>query len=487
MKRILTLALSLPALAASAQTLTNDGSTITVQSGATLYVAGSVQNKAGSTIANDGTVQLTGDLTNAATAGSLSGAGTLRFSGTTDQTLTSPAGTSLTTLEVANTGSAGSNRLLVPADLTVATQLTLTSGLVRTAPAAVITLPNSATLTGEAAGRYVQGNLRAVRNAVSGTTAVAFPNSASINPNGQNLGTVTITRTAGLQTAGVSYGRNLAGTNRGIDRVWTVAATGTQPATGTPATVALNWLADDDNGFALGTNAQLWRAASAAGPWGKQGAASSAASRNFVADVTQLGTLTISNISAPLPVELVRFTAEPLGDDALLQWATASEKNNDHFDVEASADGLNFRRIATVAGHGTTTQASEYQLTDKAIAHYAADPVYYRLRQVDTDGNTSYSPVRQVRVATPLGFAAEAWPQPFGADGTTITVRTATAGPATVLIHDALGRIVLRRSLDLTAGTTALPLTEMAPLATGVYVLRLSQGSQHAQLKLVRE
>ncbi|MBO2009710.1 T9SS type A sorting domain-containing protein [Hymenobacter negativus] len=486
MKRLLTLALSLPALAATAQTLTNDGAAITVQSGATLYVAGGIQNKTGSTIANDGTVELTGDFTNAAAASSLSGAGKLRFSGSTDQTLTSPTGTSLAGLEVANTGSTGSNRVLVPADLNVTNQLTLTTGMVRTTPAAVITLPAGATLTGEATGRYVQGNLRAVAP-VSGNTAVVFPNSATINANGTNLGTVTVTRTAGMLTAGVSYGQNLAGTTKGIDRVWTVAASGTQPSNATPATVAFSWLADNDNGFATGTNAQLWRSTSAAGPWGKMGPAGSAATRSFSANVTLLGALTISNISAPLPVELVSFTAEPQGADALLRWTTASEKNNDHFEVEASADGKNFRLIGIVAGHGTTTQASEYQLTDKAIAHYAADPVYYRLRQVDADGTASYSPVRQVRVTTPMGFAAESWPQPFGAEGTNLTLRTATAGPATVVVRDALGRLILSRTLDLSAGTTALSLAELGPLSSGVYMLRLSQGTQHAQLKLVRE
>ncbi|MDO7854743.1 glycine-rich protein [Hymenobacter sp. CA1UV-4] len=313
------------------------------------------------------------------------------------------------TLVLNNTGATGQRTLNLPTDLTIGTALQLQSGLVRTAPTATITLPDGATLSGEASGQYVQGNLRAVRNAVSGTAAVAFPNSATLNPNGLSLGTVTVTRTAGLQTAGLSYGQNLAGTNKGIDRVWTVAATGTQPVTGTAVNVTFSWLADDDNGFALGTNAQLWRAASAAGPWAREGVPASAASRSFAADVTQFGALTLSNINAPLPVELTRFTAEPQGDDALLQWATASEKNNDHFEVEASADGHAFRRIGTVAGHGTSTQPQQYQLVDKAIARYAADPVYYRLRQVDVDGTVSYSPVRQVRVAAPCARCA--WPR----------------------------------------------------------------------------
>ncbi|MFD2718237.1 T9SS type A sorting domain-containing protein [Hymenobacter monticola] len=484
MRPILTLALALPALAATAQTLTSDGATITVQSGATLYVAGGLKNNSGSNLTNEGTVQLTGDLLNAA---SLSGTGLLRFSGSADQTLTTAAGTSLGRLEAANTGSAGSNRVLVANDLTVTNQLTLTSGLVRTAPAATITLPDGASLSPETTGKYVQGNLRAVRTAVSGSAAVIFPNSATLTPNGLNLGTVTMTRTAGLQTADLSYGQNLGGAPKGIDRVWTVAATGAQPTDGNPVNVALSWLPEDDNGFALGSNAQLWRAGSAAGPWARQGAPGSAASRSFAADVTQLGALTISNISAPLPVELTRFTAEPQVADALLRWTTASEKNNDHFDVEASADGQSFRRIATVTGHGSTTQPQNYQLVDKAIARYAADPVYYRLRQVDTDGTASYSPVRQVRVTAPMSFAAEAWPQPFGAAGTTLTLRTATAGPATLVLHDATGRLVLSRTLGLNAGTTDLPMAELGPLATGVYVLRLSQGAQHAQLKLVRE
>ncbi|WP_190922908.1 T9SS type A sorting domain-containing protein [Hymenobacter armeniacus] len=478
--------LLLVSAAGNAQTLTNDGATLTVQSGATLYVSGGLLHKAGSALANDGTVQLTGDFTNTAPAASLSGAGLLRFSGAQDQTLTSPAGTALANLEVANTGAAGANRLLLPADLSVTGQLALTAGLLRTAPAATLTLPDGATLLGEQTGRYVQGNLRAVRAAVSGTAPVAFSNGVTLTPNGQSLGTVTVTRTAGLQTAGLSFGQNLAGTNKGIDRVWTVAATGTPTAA---VTASFSWLPDDDNGFVPGTSAQLWRAASAAGPWSKEGAPGSAATRSFAADVTEFGAFTVSNVSAPLPVELARFTAEPLGDDALLRWTTASEKNNDHFEVEASADGRAFRRIGTVAGHGSTTQPVDYQFTDKAIARYAADPVYYRLRQVDKDGTASYSPVRQVRVAAPLGLSAEAWPQPFGPGGTTLTLtlRTASAGPAALIVHDALGRLVLSRTLSLLAGSTELPLAELGPLATGVYVLRLNQGAQHAQLKLVRE
>ena len=395
MKSILTLALLLPALAASAQTplpLTNGGTTLSVGTGSILYVSGAVLNKTGGTLTNAGTLHLRGDLTN---QGTLTSAGTLLFGGTANQTFTPGTTATVATLVQNNTGATGQNILALPADLSVSTTLTLTSGLVRTAAAATLTLGATATLTGEASGRYVQGNLRTSRP-VAGSTPVVFPNSISLDPKGQNLGTVTVTRTAGLKTANLSYGQSVSGTNKGIDRVWTVAATGTPPSAATPVSATFSWLTDDDNGFNPAIGAELWRAATAAGPWARMGAASSAATRTFAADVTQFGALTVSNVSAPLPVEQARF---------------------------AAAQGL----------------------------------------------------------------AVDAWPRPFGAAGCMVALRPAAPGPATLVVTDALGRPVLSRDLNLPAGSTALSLPELGALATGVYVLRVQQGTAQAVVKLVRE
>ena len=81
----------------------------------------------------------------------------------------------------------------------------------RTAATSAVILPTGAPIvTGEAAGRYVQGNLRVTKPAVSGTTPVSFGNSAIINPQGNALGTVTVNRAAGLHVADVTYGQNPA-------------------------------------------------------------------------------------------------------------------------------------------------------------------------------------------------------------------------------------------------------------------------------------
>jgi hypothetical protein len=461
MKKRLTLALLLPAFTGLAQaTLTNDGATITVGTGATLYVAGAVQNNAGSTLSNTGTVELTGDLTN---AGTLVVPGKLVFSGTANQALT-PGTASVATLVLANTGAAGQRTLSLPTDLTVSSALILQSGLLRTAAGATLTLPDGATLSGEAPGQYVQGNLRIVRAAGAGL--LDFGHGATLDRSG--LGQVTITRTAGLQTDNVSRAVGLGTSGaQGIDRIWTVE-TATAPSAAVPVT--LQWVADDDNGLAGFATTQAWRAPLGSATWaatGSSGAAQvSGSTRSFSFSTLALDRLTLGGLAAPLPVTLVAFTATAQGADALLRWTTASELHNDRFEVEASADGRTFRRIGTVAGAGSSQTTHNYQLVDPAIARYATNLVYYRLRQVDTDGTAAYSLVHTVAVALatpPAGLALFPNPTRVGA------MLTGAQPGAAVLVLDAVGRHMLNATTDAD-GKAALALP--AGLATGVYVVR---------------
>ena len=476
------LALSLAAGPLAAQGLTNNGSILTVQAGATLYVSGTLDNKTGSTLSNSGTVLVGGDLTN---AGTLTSAGLVRLVGTTNQTLT-PGGASLAQLEIANTGTAGQNVVSVPTDLPITQQLTLTSGMVRTAVAATISLPNAATVTGEAPGRYVQGNLQVTRTGVNSTTS--FGNGATLNP-GNNIGTVTVNRTAGLLLPNVSYGQNTAAPAfQGIDRIWTITSSSNPNSA---VAVTLDWLPENDHNLSSFTAMQAWRAATPTS-WLKAGAVAAATttptSRSFSFSTTVLGVLTVSNVANPLPVELVEFTAERQGEDGLLRWATASEKNNDRFEVESSADGRTFRRIGQVQGHGTTAQRHEYRLLDANLARYQASPVYYRLRQVDQDGTETLSPVRTVQVpgATPK-LLAEAFPNPHHTGKLTLRVQALEAGSVTLKVHEATGRVLWQETRAVQAGWNEQPLSRAAELPAGLYLLSVQQGSQQQVVKLVRE
>ncbi|WP_165903740.1 T9SS type A sorting domain-containing protein [Hymenobacter gummosus] len=472
------------AASASAQTLTNNGATLTVGSGATLYVSGGFENKSGSTLLNNGTLQVTGDVTNAGTVDA-AGTGTLSLTGTTNQALNT-AGASFANITV-DKATAGSNEVTVPTDVTVTGQLLLTNGVVRTAQAAKVVLGTSATLTGETAGRYVKGNLQMQRTGVSGNTLVTFPDGTRLAPNSNNLGTITLTRTAGLNIPDVSYGTNNNG-NKGIDRIWRFVADGTQPSASRPVTITLGWVSDDDNGNTNLTQSRVWRRATVplTGPWVTQQTPVDASSRSISSPADELGYFSVSNIANPLPVELLSFTAERRGTDGLLRWATAQEKDNARFEVEVSTDGQQFRRLGTVAGQGTSTTRHDYEYLDARLARYGAPLLYYRLRQVDTNGKETLSPVRTLSVEAG-SFAAQALPNPFGGDGLKVTVRTAEAGPATLSLHDAVGRVLISQQSELPVGGATLSLQEAGKLSIGVYFLTVRQGKQQATLKVVRE
>jgi hypothetical protein len=91
--------------------------------------------------------------------------------------------------------------------------------------------------------------------------------------------------------------------------------------------------------------------------------------------------------STSLPVELISFTATQHKTSIELHWRTASELNNNYFEVQKSTEGILFKSIGQLPGKGTTTEISTYTFTDDVIRPVA----YYRLKQVDYDGAFTYS------------------------------------------------------------------------------------------------
>ncbi|RZK62364.1 MAG: T9SS type A sorting domain-containing protein, partial [Hymenobacter sp.] len=184
---------------------------------------------------------------------------------------------------------------------------------------------------------------------------------------------------------------------------------------------------------------------------------------------TQSVTFTIGG--TPLPVTLVAFTAVAVQNrDAQLNWTTASEVNNDHFEVERSFDGTTFAQIGRVAGHGTTSAAAAYTLTDAAVAAKASGPVYYRLRQVDYNGTATYSPVRSVSFSPAARVSLGLYPNPAQASTQLDLSQLPTANTYQVQLLDATGRTVGQWTLS---GGQVQAL-DVHALATGAYLLRVS-------------
>ena len=195
-------------------------------------------------------------------------------------------------------------------------------------------------------------------------------------------------------------------------------------------------------------------------------------------------TYTVPVDGRPLPVELVSFEAKPVRKvDAQLNWRTASEKNNDHFDIERSTDGRTFERIGRVEGQGSVSTPTDYAYTDARIGVNAVNPVYYRLNQVDRDGSSSYSSVQPVRFAKVGELGIALFPNPTTAL-TKLDLSLLPAGTYQVRVFDNVGRVVL----SLTSAGGTVPTLDLHTVANGTYIV-LVQGSHGQQFakRLVKE
>jgi hypothetical protein len=155
-----------------------------------------------------------------------------------------------------------------------------------------------------------------------------------------------------------------------------------------------------------------------------------------------------------------------------LSWQTASELNSHAFVVErAAAAQAEFVALGVVAAAGNSAQARRYQFLD---ARALAGTSYYRLRQVDADGQTHFSPV--VAVQASPGPALAAYPSPAAAS---LTVACPSATPAA--LYDAQGRLV--RQLALAAGTQTL---DVSQLPAGLYYLHEATTGQRLRFEKAR-
>lgn len=97
-----------------------------------------------------------------------------------------------------------------------------------------------------------------------------------------------------------------------------------------------------------------------------------------------------------IPVTLTRFAVAEHNGNALLSWTTVQEINNKGFDIERSLDAVHFERIGFVPGAGSTKITQQYQFIDYGVT----DIRYYRLKQIDMDGQYSHSRVLAVIPST---------------------------------------------------------------------------------------
>ncbi|GGK88067.1 T9SS type A sorting domain-containing protein [Rufibacter glacialis] len=168
----------------------------------------------------------------------------------------------------------------------------------------------------------------------------------------------------------------------------------------------------------------------------------------------------------PLPVTLTAFTVRKMAEGAQLEWATASEINNDRFVVERSVDGKTFEAIGEVRGSGNSSALVNYSFLDRA-PHKGHN--YYRLTQHDYDGTSESSKIIYLSVKSAVASVAmTTYPNPATHE-VTIKAGTISKEDQTFHILNAAGGIVKTVVLPKNEASVVLPLGEFA---TGLYLVK---------------
>lgn len=189
-----------------------------------------------------------------------------------------------------------------------------------------------------------------------------------------------------------------------------------------------------------------------------------------------------------LPIKLVYFEGKLKNNQVKLNWETASEVNNDYFTIERSSDGENFEKLFTLRGAGnSSTQLSYSAVDENPLPGYS----YYRLKQTDYDGHSSYSEVQTIRnkggedLEEAIDVKSIA-PNPFQ-DHCDVNFLTKGKGEAKILLINSNGAIIREKSETFNDGYNTITMDDLADLPSGVYFVNIVIGDKKTTKKVIKE
>ncbi|HRE41793.1 MAG TPA: T9SS type A sorting domain-containing protein [Ignavibacteria bacterium] len=173
-----------------------------------------------------------------------------------------------------------------------------------------------------------------------------------------------------------------------------------------------------------------------------------------------------------LPVELLSFTATANRNNVDLRWTTATETNNSGFEVERKLASENdWRRVASVEGHGNSNEPKQYSLTDMNLQ---TGKYNYRLKQIDYNGNFEYHNLTgEIIVGVPEKFdLSQNYPNPFN-PVTKINYELPIDGKVTMKIFDITGREVAKLVNEIKPAGYYTVQFNAGAFASGVYFYQI--------------
>ncbi len=390
--------------------------------------------------------------------------GTTKFNGGSAQTIPTAAYNNLTIDNTSGVSLGGA--------VTVNGTLTLTNGILTSTSTNILTFSSTATaVSGGSDANHVEGPMAKV-----GNTAFIFP--CGDAGKWARLG---ISDISASETFTVQYHKSTPASNTAMsdpitkvsdNEWWQIDRAGS-------ATASITYYWQDSKWSGIGNfddlrlghwNGSAWEEVT--GTYSHTGSAdlSSALIGSLkvtgVSNFSPFAPASINNTSNTLPVELTSFELKAKGDKAIeLLWQTASELNNDGFEIQRSTDAKNWKTLGFVNGAGSSNYTINYQYID-------ANPEllnYYRLKQVDYDGKSIFSGIKFIKTAL-SSYAKAIYPNP-----TDNVINVDISNIKDIQLYDAVGHWI--KSLPILDNTISV-----ASLPKGIYYLKLSYTDNRSKM-----
>jgi hypothetical protein len=376
------------------------------------------------------------------------------------------------------------------ATVDIAKELKITMGTIKTGDNGKFILAPTAQLI-EKEGHSVIGKIETTRNLTTATETfggIGLEITAAVAP-----GEITVVRETGkpivTATGNGSIARNFSFTApvSGTD-----SETNTQSISGSAlnATVVFKYFGSELNDLDESTLRLHNLVQSATGEeWVKHSTVAPDLSTKSLTStgINSLTRMTLGSTIKPLPVELLSFTATKKGNNAELKWTTATEQNNQGFEVQVSVDGKNYERLGFVESRvGSSATKQEYSFTDARSSKNGVQ--YYRLKQIDFDGTSKIYGPKTINFGNIVATSpSEAYPNPFK-DKLRVNISTPERGVATIKLYTATGRLLKTEALQVEAGVNDSPLS-LASTAyePGLYLLIIELNGKQQTIKLMKE
>ena len=175
-----------------------------------------------------------------------------------------------------------------------------------------------------------------------------------------------------------------------------------------------------------------------------------------------------------LPLKYISFDATTMDSKSVkLNWVVNLEQNSSKFEIERSFNNNNFKLIGTLPdGALKSVNNKIYNFNDDAAELQGKTVVYYRIKQVNTDGKISYSKTLAVRLVTNSGVEMQVSPNPF-VENLNVRFNSSENGEAEIRITNTAGQKILSKHSVVNKGYSNIQVDGLGKLPNGLYMAQL--------------